>query len=98
MWRVVEGRASSSGKSLTFCASYVVNLRISRGGGRLLIVDKKVGKTDNFKGFDGNRSRRQESEGGAALSKNISMILEAGTNFRFYLLIVVFRGRKNNAN
>ena len=56
-----------------------------------MIVDKKVGKTDNFKGFDGNRSRRQESEGGAALSKNISMILEAGTNFRFYLLIVVFR-------
>ena len=68
------------------------------GGGvdcRLLTKTRKKG---NFKGLDGNRSRRQESEGGAALSKNISMILEAGTSFRFYLLIVVFRGRKNNVN
>ena len=72
-------------------------MNIKGGEGQLLIVDKKR-KKGNFKGFDGNRSRRQESEGGAALSKNISMILEAGTNFRFYSLIVVFSGRKNNAN
>ena len=31
----------------------------------------------------GNRSRRQESEGGAALSKNISMILEVSGIFSF---------------
>ena len=41
MWRVVEGRASSSGGSLTFYASFAVN---NKGRSRLLIVDKKEKK------------------------------------------------------
>ena len=58
-------------------------LWITRGGVDCWLLTKKR-KKGNFKGFDGNRSRRQESEGGAALSKNISMILEAGTNLRSF--------------
>ena len=39
-----------------------------------------------FSGLEGNRTRRQESEGGAALSRNISMILEVKIWYVWYVL------------